>query len=111
MSIPAGWEDLARCEVQQLRVEELAAAGEPGCDLEGSSLIFPDGTTLVSEPVGPNVGLQPDAAQAIEFQALNWGVPGVGAALVKDGAVAAVWASNPRAMDLQQEQLRIEGLA
>lgn len=111
VSIPAGWEDLAQCEVQQLRVEQLAAAGEPGCDLEGSSLIFPDGTTLVIEPVGTNVGLQPDAARAIEFHALNWGVPGVGAALVKDGTVAAVWASSAWALDLQHEQLRIEGVA
>lgn len=111
VSIPAGGDDLAQCEVQQLRVEDLAATGEPGCNLEGSSLIFPDGTTLVIEPVGTNVGLQPDHTQAIEFHALNWGVPGVGAALVKDGTVAAVWASSPRAMDLQYEQLRIEGLA
>ncbi len=110
VSIPEGSEDLAPCELQQLRVEALAAVGEPGCDLEGSSLIFPDGTILAIESVGTNVSLQPDHTKAMEFHALNWGVPGVAAALVKDGTVAAVWASSPRAMDLQHEQLRVEGL-
>lgn len=110
VSVPPGGDDLRRCTAENYRVEGLAAAGMPGCDLTGSSLTFPDGTTLRIEPIGVVFGHQADVPGGLEFLIVNWGVPGVGAALVEGGVVVGVWGSSAEAVELQRQQLRLDGL-
>lgn len=109
VSIPLGSESLRACKVQRLHVEQLHTLGSPGCDLEGSSVIFPEGTALTIEAVGVNVGEQPDATADLELTMVNWGLPGVGAALVRNGRATDVWATSEEAMTLQRQQLHIDG--
>jgi hypothetical protein len=71
---------------------------------------FPDGPTFGIEPIGVVLGHQADAPGGREFQIVNWGVPGVGAALVEHGVVVGVWGSSAQAVDLQRQQLRLDGL-
>lgn len=111
VSVPPGSDALADCEVQQIEVVELTAGGVPGCDLEGSSLVFPDGTTVEIAAVGTATGYQDSRLEGFEFLIVNWGVPGVGASIVKDGQLVDMWASTPEALELQREQMRIEGVA
>lgn len=111
VTVPPGANALTKCDVRQIPVEELASVGEPGCDLEGSSLLFPDGTTMEISPTGNVTGHQDSRFEGLEFVIVNWGVPGVGAALVENLQLVDVWASSPEALELQREQLRIEGIA
>lgn len=110
VAVPPGSEVLSDCEVQQVDVVELASGGEPGCDLEGSSSLFPDGTTLEIAPVGIATGYQGSSSEGVEFSIVNWGVSGVGASVTKDGQLVDVWASTPEALELQREQMRIGGV-
>lgn len=108
--MPPGSDALSDCKVQQVRVVELAESGEPGCNLEGSSLLFPDGTTLEIAPVGNATGYEDSRSEGTEFRIVNWGIPGVGASVTKDGHLVDLWASTPEALELQREQMRIEGV-
>ncbi|MGB2556545.1 hypothetical protein [Cellulosimicrobium cellulans] len=110
VTVPPGSDALSDCEVQQFNVVELESGGEPGCDLEGSSLLFPDGTTLEIGPVGNAASYQDSGSEGVEFSIVNWGIPGVGASITQDGELIDVWASTPEALDLQREQMRIEGV-
>lgn len=112
VDVPLGFEALRPCPEQRLHVEELHRVGAPGCDLEGSSLIFPGGTAMTIAEVGGVLGEQPNAtAENLEMMSVNWGVPGVGAALIRDGRAIKVWATSDEALKLQWEALRVDGFA
>lgn len=123
VSIPSGAENLEPCPASQIPVGDLAAMGEPGCDLTGTSLTF-GGETLafaVGPPTAdgsvptltiPSVGAvfsQGDGGGR-ELLIANWGVPGVGVAAIEDRHLVAIWASSDRALDLQRQQLVIENV-
>lgn len=107
--LPTGYENLPPCEVRQYVVERLPEVGEPGCNVEGSTLLFPDGTVIAIEEVGTSFVRQVEAPHGPEFHILNWGVPGVGAAFIEDGTVQGVWATSAKALDLHRQQLRVDG--
>lgn len=110
VTIPPGAEALEPCDRQgPVDVELLAADGAPGCDMEGTVLVYPDGRALEVGPVGVTSGSS-DTRSAGEIQLVNWGVPGVGAAYVHEGEATA-WASTAEALDLQRQQLVVEGIA
>lgn len=108
--VPPGSEALSDCDVQQIHVGELASGGEPGCDLEGSTLLFPDGTALEIAPVGVATGYQDSRSEGAQLSIVNWGVPGVGASITEDGQLVEVWGSTSEALELQREQMRIGGV-
>lgn len=110
VSIPPGSEALEQCGGRTtVGVEELGAIGAPGCDTEGAVLVHPDGRELEVRPVGVASGSSStDSAGGIRL--VNWGVPGVGAAYVHEGQ-ATVWGSTDEAVDLQRQQLMVEGVA
>lgn len=107
--IPDGYDGLSQCEVRQYGVDELSALGEPHCDLEGSSVLFPDGTVAGIQEVGAVVVESDDALHGTEYHSVNWGVPGSAVAMIEDGTVHGVWATSPEALDLHRQQLRIDG--
>ncbi len=123
VSIPPGASDLPPCPVTQIPVGELAAWGEPGCDLTGSSLTFADESRsfAVGPPTvdGSTPTLTVPAVGAVfsqgdgdgrELLIVNWGVPGVGVAAIEDQRLVAIWASSESALDLQHQQLAVEGV-
>ena len=97
------------CVVATIDVDDLASDGAPGCDLQGSSLRFSDGVDVGISDVGSvsstTVGA-PD--EQTEYVMVNWGLPGVGAAMIDaDNRLVEVWASSPEALALQHEQLSL----
>lgn len=107
VTIPNGSEELTRCDPQSISLADLATQGEPGCDLEGSSVRAADGTILSIFEVGAVRTYQGDGH---EYTIVNWGVPGVGVSAVDDGTLVDVWASTDGAEALQREQLRLDGV-
>ena len=107
--VPEGYEALNKCDVRQYGVAELPALGEPDCDLEGSTVLFPDGTLLKVQEVGSVLVETPDVAQGIDYHSVNWGVPGIAVAIIQGGTVSGIWATSPGALDLHRQQLRIDG--
>jgi hypothetical protein len=111
VSIPLGADELAPCAGTSIRVEDLEAAGEPGCDLSGSSLVFPDGMMRLAVPaVGAVFSHQDSAMGKQEILIVNWGVPALGAAIIENDRLVDLWASGPAALDLQRQQLQVEGV-
>lgn len=107
VTIPNGSEELTRCDPQSISLADLAGDGEPGCDLEGSSVRASDGTILSIFEVGAVRAYQGDG---YEYTIVNWGVPGVGVSAVDDGTLVDVWASTDDAEVLQREQVRLDGV-
>lgn len=121
--VPPGAQGLATCSVAEIPIGELGARGEPGCDLVGTTLTFPDETaeyavgppssdgaapTLTIPAVGA-VFSQGDG-QGRELLIVNWGVPGVGVAAIESGRLVKLWASSEAALDLQRQQLAVENI-
>ncbi|MFC8597471.1 hypothetical protein [Isoptericola sp. NPDC057191] len=111
VAVPPGADRLSTCDAQVVEVVRLESAGEPGCNLVGSTLLFPDGVTFGVPPVGNAAGQEDTRKPGVQRVVVNWGVPGVGAAIVRDGRLAEIWASSPDAKDLQLEALRADGVA
>lgn len=110
VSVPLGFEDLDQCPPRSIAVEDLPEIGEPGCDLVGSSLTFPDGVSLPIYAVGEVFSSSHPSAGDHEHLIVNWGVPGVGA-FTKDGdELLELWATSDQAEHLQREQAKIEGV-
>lgn len=107
-AVPDGAEDLKTCSIRKIDVTALSEMGEPGCDLEGSILVFPNGHEMTLGAPGWNVG-STDSRSGEWVRAAAWGVPGVGAAYITDGNVT-VWGSTPDAVDLQLQLLARDGL-
>ena len=98
------------CEPEQLHVDALAAIGVPGCNLQGSTLTFPDGSAATIEEPGWSYAVEPDAERSdVVFTMVNWGVPGIGAAHINSGVIQDVWGTSPDALELQREALRLDG--
>ncbi|MEU1970957.1 hypothetical protein ABZ477_04840 [Microbacterium sp. NPDC019599] len=110
VSVPQGFDDLDQCPPRSIPVEDLREIGEPGCDLVGSSLTFPDGVSLPIYAVGEVFSSADSSAGNREHLIVNWGTPGVGA-LTKDGdELLDLWATSDKAEHLQREQAKIEGV-
>ena len=123
VAIPPGSEDLPPCSVAQVPIDELAAMGEPGCDLTGTSLTFADemlmfaagppaaggGTPSLTVPSVGAVFSQGEGDDR-ELLIVNWGVPGVGVAAIEDGRLIEIWASSDSALELQRQQLAVENV-
>ncbi|WP_144019026.1 hypothetical protein [Demequina sp. NBRC 110056] len=107
VTVPPGADALDTCDSQRIEVVDLAGMGEPGCDLEGSSLVFPDGSTVEIEAVGNSSAFSTSSLEGVEFYYGNWGVPGVSASVVESGQLVDLWASTPEAYELELELLRI----
>lgn len=109
MSIPLGYEDLAQCPPDLFEAEDLRDLGEPGCNMQGSSLVLPDGTTLGIGEVGAVQGQQfmsGDGFQSPEYLVVNWGIPGVGVSKIMPEETVS-WATSNAARHLQEQQLRL----
>lgn len=110
VSVPLGSGELEQCPPRSIAVEDLRQIGEPGCDLVGSSLIFPDGTSLPIYSVGEVFSSASPSAGDHEHLIVNWGVPGVGAFTKDSDELLDLWATSEKAEQLQREQAKIEGL-
>lgn len=110
VTIPTGAELLERCAPELLNVEDLASRGEPGCDLIGSSVYIPEGPTLEVREVGAVISHQSTSTGSVEYQILNWGVPGIAVSTVDEGRLIDLWASSETAEELQRQQLSLDGI-
>lgn len=106
VSIPAGYELLEPCPPQFYSVEALSTMEYPGCDLEGSTIVAPDGSLHVIGPVG-HLGVSSSYSethgQGPEYTIVNWGVPGVGFTRTARGEPRTTWASTAEALKLQRK--------
>lgn len=110
VSVPPGFDGLDQCPPRSIAVEDLRAIGEPGCDLVGSSLTFPDGVSLPIYAVGEVFSSSDSSARDDEHLIVNWGIPGVGV-FTRDGdELLDLWATSDEAEHLQREQAKIEGV-
>lgn len=125
VTIPPGYDNLATCASSELPISALADEGAPGCDLEGSTITFdelegrfdvdvirtnPDGVpALTITSVGASFA-QGDG-QGRELLMVNWGIPGVGVALIDNGELAEIWASTDEALELHRLAVQSEGIA
>lgn len=109
VSIPLGHEDLPQCPPALIEANGLRDLGEPGCNLQGSSLVLPGGTTLEVGEVGAVQSQQfisSEGSQNSEYLVVNWGVPGVGVSKITSGETVS-WATSDAARYLQEQQLRL----
>lgn len=109
VGVPPGYEDLEQCEQRALEVVTMSELGVPGCNLEGSQVTFPDGYMTMVSPVGSSssggiIGKD-------EHKLMNWGIPGIGAAQYNANGLVGIWATSREAMELQLQQLRLQGVA
>lgn len=109
VSVPPGADDLQPCPVDTIDVTALAQMGEPGCNLAGSTLLFPTGEEYEIMEIGVAGGMSSSRMPTHQLRAVNWGVPGVGAVDITDGVVT-VWGSTQWAVELQLKQLALEGI-
>ncbi|MBS3182381.1 hypothetical protein [Leucobacter manosquensis] len=108
VDVPERFQDLPRCSLVKIKIEDLAASGAPGCDLEGSEVIAPDGLVLGIGPVGDVTELSfssSDNSAERTFMIVNWGVPGVAVSATHEES--QIWASTPEAEKLQKRQLML----
>ena len=109
VSVPPGADELDPCPVATIGVTSLPQLGEPGCNLAGSTLLFPTGEEFEVEETGVAGGMSSSRTPTHQIRAVNWGVPGVGAVDITDGVVT-VWGSTQWAVELQLKQLALEGI-
>ena len=109
VTVPAGGDDLDACPVSTIAIEDLAAVGEPGCDLVGSTIALDGGLTLTVGSVGSTATVSSDGDETSAVLA-NWGVPGVGVYTTRDGRLDRVWSTSPAAQQLQHEQADVDGV-
>lgn len=108
VTLPPGAEDLELCPVSEIEVTDLAAAGAPGCDLDGSTLRFPDGQRerIHTPGVVESTGFGPGGDKI--YMVVNWGVPGVGASITDpENNVIGIWGSSPEAIELHEQQIAL----
>ncbi|MGL3149572.1 hypothetical protein ACSS7Z_04355 [Microbacterium sp. A82] len=110
VTIPPGADKLVQCPPAPIDATDLSSQGDPGCDLVGSLVRLPDGTSLEVREVGAVAWHQSSDTNLNEYTIVNWGVPGVGISIVKEGRLVDLWASSADAEELQREQLRVEGI-
>lgn len=110
VTVPPGSDLLEQCTPELLSAEDLASRGEPGCNLIGSSVRIPDGPTFEVREVGAVFSHQSSATGSVKFQILNWGVPGIAVSTVDEGQLIDLWASSPKAEELQLQQLSLDGI-
>ncbi len=60
--------------------------------------------------LGVTSGQQDDPPDGPEIVVVNWGVPGLGVAVVVDGRLSDVWSSSPEARELTEAALSAEGV-
>ena len=106
--VPPGAEELQPCPVRRIDVTTLGDMGEPGCDLAGTTLIFPGGKEILVGAPGWS-GAATDSRSGEWVRAAAWGVPGVGAVQI-NGTTVTVWGSTQEAVDLQLQLLAISGI-
>ncbi|WP_307486822.1 hypothetical protein [Microbacterium trichothecenolyticum] len=58
--------------------------------------------------VGGVIVSQGSNTPARSYHLVNWGVAGLGVALVEERQATGIWASTPEARDLQKDQLKVE---
>lgn len=97
------------CPVATIDVTSLPQLGEPGCNLAGSTLLFPTGEEYEVKDSGIAGTMMDSRTPTRELRAVNWGIPGVGAVDITDGVVT-VWGSTQWAVELQLKQLALEGI-
>ena len=110
VSVPPGADDLEPCPTATIDVTALAQMGQPGCNLAGSTLLFPTGEEYEIMEPGIAGGMSSARMPTHQLRAVNWGIPGVGAVDITDGVVT-VWGSTQWAVELQLKQLALEGIA
>lgn len=109
--IPPGSEDLLPCPPRVIPVEELREIGEPGCDLAGSSLVFPDDFVWPISEIGSAASFERVAQEkvlGVKYSMTNWGVPGVGVTRTLSGQETEFWASTDEALDLQKKAQQLD---
>jgi len=107
VTVPPGAEQLKPCPHREIDVTDLGTVGKPGCDLAGSTLLFPDGKTVTIKEVGATFSEGTGTgAELIEYSAVNWGVPGVAATFEEPGKPLRVWYTSSEAGILQAELMR-----
>ena len=105
--LPPGSEHLTPCPITQISIDELSEIGEPGCDLTGSSVTFPDGSPqLTIASIG--AAFSQGDGTGRETVITNWGIPGIGVAVIEDHRLVHMWATGPAALDLQKQQLVVD---
>ena len=108
MDVPPGADELAPCPVTTIDVDGMGSDRAPGCDLEGSSVQISESLSFAIPAVG-----EVEVHEGVDVEGyciVNWGVPGVGIASVKDSTAVNIWGSTPDALELQREQLIISGI-
>ena len=110
VSIPPGSDAREQCPPRSIAVEDLRAIGEPGCDLVGSSLTFPDGASLPINAVGEVFSSSDSSDGDHEHLIVNWGIPGVGVFTRDGNELLDLWATSDEAEHLQRQQAEIEGV-
>lgn len=124
VSVPLGSDALSTCTLTEIPVSDLSEFGAPDCDLEGSSITFdeldgrfnldsirtnPDGVpALTISTVGATTSYGDGHGR--ELLTVNWGIPGVGVALIDNGELAEIWASTDDALDLHRQAVEAAGI-
>lgn len=109
VTIPPGYDQLEQCVPTTIDAEELSSLGEPGCDLVGSAVLLPDGTSLDINEVGVVSAFGGASEPATEHILVNWGIPGVAVSVIKAERLVDQWQTSPGAAELQRQQLLISG--
>ena len=117
VDVPHGWQKLELCtSARPVAVEDLRKMGAPGCNMAGTSVEFPDGSTQKVGSVGANKGWSYEASPGeatipLHFTMVNWGVPGIAVAEhSREGGIHTIWANSTKASDLLFELLEASGV-
>lgn len=102
--IPEGHESLEICPERDISVEELTSIGEPGCNLVGSTVVFPDGFTADVGAVGGITGTDAyhdgETNPPVNYRVANFGIPGIAVSVITYGENPEMWATSDEAMQL-----------
>lgn len=109
VAVPPVPENFVSCEFRLIQAEELSGYGDPGCDLEGSSIVFSRGEYLEIGHIGSRGGTVLPSRQTREIRSTNWGTPGVGVTIVDRGSVE-IFGMTPQATALELMALAIDDL-
>lgn len=110
VTVPRVPDGFVACEVRSVSVTSVDGAGAAECDLAGSILALSDGTSVTVPPVGSVFVSQGPSDTARAYHLVNWGVAGLGVALVEERRATRIWASTPDARDLQEKQLQVDDI-
>jgi hypothetical protein len=81
-----------------IAAEDLRDVGEPGCDMAGSSVLFPNSMIQGISAVG---AVSSSSTSEEWVTTVNWGVPGVSAYIESNGEITKSWATSKAAGRLQ----------